>query len=279
MIHRDSNAIANQVRMHRSQHSGAFVLVEGKDDKLFFRRFLDQNLAVVIVADGKEKVCDAIATLDRDQFPGVLGIVDADFDHLEGRTVDSPNVLFTEFHDLECVQLWSAGLEAIITEYGSEKKLTGFNRDPLETLLKAARPIGCLRLHSERKGLALRFKGLSYGNFVERSDLTTDKVKLVNEVKKRSNRADLSDDSLVEVIREIEKAEYDEWQLCSGPDLLGILAIGLRYLFGSQSSGSVDQCFLRRALRLSFGVEVFNQTQIKGLLGNWEKRNTGFGLL
>ena len=33
--------IANEIRLKRSQHPGAFLVVEGRDDRLFWERYID----------------------------------------------------------------------------------------------------------------------------------------------------------------------------------------------------------------------------------------------
>lgn len=280
MIDRRPVVIANQIKMHRSQHRGSFVLVEGKDDKLFCQRVTNNKATRVIVAEGKENVCDTIGILDRDGFRGVLGLVDADFDHIEGKTADSPNIVATELHDLECVQVQSAGLEAVLLEFASEPKLRRFERDVEHVVLSAARPIGCLRLYSARNALNLRFAGINYAKFVDKDALSTNNTALIREVKGRSNRPDLSEASLANGIDEIEQIHYDGWQLCNGDDLLGILGVGLRRLLGNQSAGNVRACRLRQVLRVaSSSAEVFGRMELKEAFLDWELRNQGFKLL
>ena len=279
MIDRRPNDLATQVRMHRSQYAGSFVLVEGKDDRLYCQQFLDLDLTKVIVAENKKNVCGTICLLEEDGFAGVLGLVDADFDHIEGAAARGPNVVVTELHDLESVLIQSEGLESLLAEYGNVQRLRGYRKDVRETLLAAARPVGCLRLYSARNGLDLRFAGMNYGKFVDRDDLSTDTAQLIGEVKRRSNRWDIADVSLADGIEEIERFGYDPWQLCNGDDLLGVLAIGLRRVFGNQNSTNVRRCRLRSALRLAYGPHIFDQSRIKKSLQDWERRNQGFKLL
>ncbi len=278
MIARRATVIANEIRLRRSQYAGAFIVVEGRHDNLFCRQVVDSTGVKIVVAENKEKVCDTLAILDRDGFAGVVGLVDADFDHLEGRMVGGRNIVVTELHDLECVQLRSGGLDAIVAEFCSGEKLERFGRDLYKVLLAAARPIGCLRLHSERTQMGLRFRDLSYTKFVNREDLSTDVAALVKEVKRHSNCGGVPDQALLEAMRAIEAAGYDAWQLCNGKDLLGVLAIGLRHLLGNQNSTSVRMCKLRQALRLACRGPVFEQTEIHRSLQAWQRRNTGFRL-
>ena len=129
--------------MNRSQHAGAFVLVEGRHDNLSCKQIVDTSRTKIVVAENKENVCEAIAVLDDDGFTGAVGLVDADFDHLEGIGVSSPNLVLTELHDLECVQLRAAGLAGLLAEFGSSSKLERLGRNVVDVLLLAARPLGC----------------------------------------------------------------------------------------------------------------------------------------
>ena len=268
--------LANNIRMQRSQHAGTFVIVEGRDDRLFCQRFFDINLCQIIVAENKSNVCETISILEEDKFLGVIGLIDADFDHLEGRISTSSNIVVTDLHDLECILLKSSGLEVLINEYGSQPKLNRFSRDIRETLLTAASPIGYLRLYSERKGLALRFKGIDYGKFINRTSLSTDRDALVKEVKKHSGHKGISDIFLSDGIREIENLGLDPWQICTGTDLLSILSIGLRKLLGSNNANVVGNDRLRQALRVAYRKEDFDKTEMKQAFCDWEAQNMNF---
>ena len=84
--------IANEIRMKRSQHLGAFLVVEGRDDRLFCERYIDDRCGVV-VAGGKEGVLEVIRILDDYGFAGALGMVDPDFDLIEGARFPSLNIV------------------------------------------------------------------------------------------------------------------------------------------------------------------------------------------
>jgi hypothetical protein len=43
MIGQQPVVIANEIRLWRALHKGAFMLVEGRDDRLFYERFRRQN--------------------------------------------------------------------------------------------------------------------------------------------------------------------------------------------------------------------------------------------
>lgn len=106
----NAHSIANSVRMKRLKHAGAFMLVEGEDDKKLLKNFVEKALCVIQIAHGKPNVLGALAILERDSFQGVLAIADADFAHLEGEPPHSPNLFWTDTHDLETMLLASPAL-------------------------------------------------------------------------------------------------------------------------------------------------------------------------
>lgn len=219
MIMRRPIVIANHVRLSRGHREGTIILVEGRDDRLFLSKFINNQLSKIIVVENKENVMETITILEGENFPGVLGLVDADFDNVTSPPQKRANIVSTSVHDLECVLLRSRCLEAVIAEFGSEDKLNQFDGDVRKRLLQAAKPIGNLRLHSHREGLGLRFDNIRYSRIILRESLETDLDMLADEVRKQSNRLDISRGELIEGVRAVEELAYDPWQICVGTDM------------------------------------------------------------
>ena len=86
--------------MKRSDHQGSFLIVEGRDDRLFFQRFIEVGSCVIQVARNKQTVCEVIRILEANQFSGVVGVIDADFDRIEGSDWQSENLIAYDANDL-----------------------------------------------------------------------------------------------------------------------------------------------------------------------------------
>ncbi len=140
----------------------------------------------IVVAQGKQNVCEVIRILDDDNFPGALGLIDADFDRIEGSQSTGPNILMPEYHDLETMLMCSPALDRVLVEFGSQDKLENFGENVLETLIDRALPVGYLRLHSLRIGLDLTFHGLNYSAWIDRASFRGSTARLIDEVKDRS---------------------------------------------------------------------------------------------
>ena len=278
MIRRRPVVIANEIRMKRSQLQGSFLVVEGRDDRLFCERFVDTSVNIV-VAEGKEDVSEVIRILDDDHFPGVVGMVDADFDLIEGSEWASANIIFSDTHDLETMLIRSSALDRVLVEFGSREKIESFGRDIRDALIAAAIPIGCLRLHSQQTELNLRFQGLNYSACVNQQSLEINCAALIGAVKNRSQRPELLSDELDAAIRTLESLGYDPWQLCSGDDLVSILAVGLRRTLGTNSTGTVSDEVLRRSLRLAYHDNEFSNSQLAVRFREWEVLNPGYRIL
>ncbi len=280
---RSAVVIANEIRLKRSQHQGVFVVVEGRADRLFYERLLDSQRCKFVTADGKEKLCEVMRILDADGFHGVLGIIDPDFDLLEGTPTSSPNIVRGDCHDIEAMLVRSPAFDKVLREFGSEDKIgkliTRTGTDIRSVLLAAASPLGYLRWYSQRSALQLRFEELQFAGFIDTRTLTVNRSALITTVKNNSQRHDLDADELGLAIRKMEDLKPDPWHLCNGHDLVSVVSFGLRRAIGSRASRVVATEELERALRLAYEAVDFVASEIFQAIQEWEKRNSPFRVL
>ena len=126
--HKTPDILVNEIKMHRTSHNGSFLIVEGNDDVRFWtpRHHADCEL---VDGEGKQNVIGGIQRLDSTNFAGVLGIVDSDYDTLNGTSIESENLLATDAHDLECLLCRSSALDKVLAEYGSRPKIERFENE------------------------------------------------------------------------------------------------------------------------------------------------------
>ena len=278
-MRRSATVRANEIRLKRQQHKGCFLVVEGREDRLFIEQFIDPESCSVIVAGGKDNVIDTIGILETDCFRGVAGIVDADFDHMEGEYCISDNIITLETVDLEALLIRSSALDRVMVRFGSSEKIGKFDQEVREVLLAAALPIGCLRLHSLRAGLKLTFRRLKYPRFLDVFSLTVDIESMVKEVMNRSKRPDLSWRNLAQEIVAIQRSVDDQWLICYGTDMLAVLAHGLRKALGTNNARAVGVETVRMCLQLGFQWSDLNRSKLGGDLRKWSDRHPGFPVL
>jgi Protein of unknown function (DUF4435) len=286
---------ANEIKMLRSTFSGTFLLVEGRSDETFYKNFVDQNTCRIRVTGGKQRAIDILQILDNEAAPngstfaGVLAIVDADFDRLESSPHQSPNLLRTDTHDLETMILQSPALDKLLAIFASDDKLKEFGRDVRTALLEAGISIGYFLWLSKSENLNLTFDGIKFNEFIDKETLQINELKLINEVRNKSQPASksaLSDPSAVQKrIAAKKKDDHDPWQVCRGHDLVEILSIGLRKALGSNKATDVEarsderKSTLENQLMLAYDAAYFLKTRLYQEILAWESRNQPFRVL
>ncbi|MDX2031446.1 MAG: DUF4435 domain-containing protein [Blastocatellia bacterium] len=271
---------ANEIRMARSTYNGVFLLVEGEADSRFYGRLVVREKCRVIPVHNKDKATETLTILDGDGFVGVLAIVDADFDQLEGNLISSPNLFLTDTHDLETLLLKSPALEKLLLEMGSQYKQAEYvrneGRDIREALLEEGCSIGYLRWASLKHQYSLKFEGLNYRHFTDDSTIKVNLTKLIDTVKNHSQKPQISRDQLQRQINEIKDESHDRWQVCCGHDLISLLSIGLHKAFGSKNWNEVEPEILERSLRLAYESIWFQSTRLHAAITEWEQINPPF---
>jgi Protein of unknown function (DUF4435) len=268
--------IANKIRLRREISSSTFLLVEGSSDKVFYERFIDNAACKLEIAAGKLRVINVLDILDKSNFSGVLGIVDADFDRLESVSHNSPNLLLTDTHDLETMLINSPALDKVVREFGSEEKITKFGIDMRTALVETGISIGYLRWISQRDQLNLTFKGIKYSKFIKEQSLQLDELELIKEVKNKSQMLSLDNKAILQRITEQKSDIHDCWQVCCGHDLVEILSLGLRKAIGTMKPSEIEPDNLERSLRLAYEEVYFRQTQLYENIRQWESKNALF---
>ena len=271
--------IANEIRLKRSQHPGSFLVVEGRDDRLFCEQYTDERCNLV-VAEGKESVLEVIRILDHAGFVGVLGMVDPDFDLLEGADPHGPNVVACDAHDLEVALVCSPAFDRLLREFGSQKKIRALGVEVRKLVLSAAAPVGYLRWLSMRDDLRLKFQGLKLTSCLDRHSLAMDTAALCRSVMHLSKRTELDETELNKSVEGLMRnARHDMCHVCCGDDVLNVLSIGLRKALGTNDSQEVGVKQLKRSLRLAFEDTDFRNSALRTAILDWERRNPGYCVL
>ncbi len=163
--------------------------------------------------------------------------------------------------------------------FSSEEKITKFGRDVRRKLLEAGTLIGYLRWISQLKRLNLTFNDIKYSNFIDKETLQADEIKLIKEVKNKSQKFDLQDVELKQNTDKIKSSNHDPWQICCGHDLVKILSLGLCKAIGSNKTSDVEPEKMEICLRLAYEDSYFSQTQVYFSIRTWESKNLKFKVL
>ena len=278
MKNRRAVEFANEIRLLQNERESTVLIVEGRDDRLLMEKFIDPDACRILVVENKTRVEDVIQILDDERRPGVLGLVDADFDRITRRPPVSHNIVMPDGHDIESMLMRCPALDNVWVEFGSKEKIVAFRTDPFETIDRIAQSIGCLRLYSIRSSANLTFKGIRVSKFIDRRSFQIDLGKFLSEIKKRSQQH-LDDARLLTAIAEIDAEGHESAQLSNGSDLIAILSYGLRRTFGSNNATDVSETKLRASLRLAYHRSDFENSRLFRDIRHWELHSDGFRIL
>ncbi len=275
--------IANEVLLIRAKYKGPILLLEGSKDERFFYRFVKNSEMPIIPAGGKEKVLNAVAILETyNGVQGFMGIVDADFGHIDGSLPESQNVIVTDYHDVEMMIIKTKAFDAVLLELGSEKKIREFRNQEGEIrddLIQKTLIIGHLRYLSMTDNLHLRFEGLHFDRFIDRNSLEIDQDKMLSNIfALTSNRCLDKKDVSNRLSELVDEMNDDPYQICCGHDFIEIFGIALRKILGSRSSKTAGPEVLGIALRLAYDSKDFHQTKLYADARMWSKRNKGYDI-
>jgi hypothetical protein len=262
------------------------VITEGPTDQKFYKRFVAETKSQVFCPDpngranGKEPVLELLKLLETRKLKGILAIVDADFDRLEGTKPSSSNLLFIDTHDLETLLLKSPALEKILDEHASEEKRKNFGEDRIRsTLLEGGVLVGYLRWASLKHSYSLTFEGLDFKRFTSESTLAITLSQLVTTVKQKSQKLALKDEDIMAKMDELKSDSHDKWDVCCGHDLVEILSFGLRKTLGTNDSKKVECEILESLLRVGYEAAYFVETDLYQAIHAWEANNKPFKVL
>lgn len=265
--------------------SKTLVVVEGVTDYRVYRKLFDLECCEIIIGESKENVIEAVTLCKQAQLEGIIGIVDADFWHIQQEETYLLDQLFiTDEHDLECMMLHSRAFEDVFLEYGDAGKRAKFERligeKLISWMLKNVALVGCLRKLSLDKSLELRFSGLEFEKFMDMNRLEVQVEPLIQEVLFHSRKHNQYK------VKQIERWLYDEmakdievlWQVCCGHDLMEWLALGFIHKFGYYNSKKLSSGQLEGGFRLTYHKDLFIHTALYKSLQRWENTQTYFRL-
>ena len=271
----DSRDVANTVMMLATAFDGTIAIVEGITDRRLYGKFFDKDRVEVVIAHSKSNVRNAVKEIYRDRgFNSVIGIIDADLDRLTGKAHRAP-LFLTDTRDSEGMMLNSRAFDDILDEYGDRDRMDRFTDaygNIKKAIMSAAYPIGLLMYLSETKGLGFSFKELDYDYFIDRETLKCDIKRMIENIMSRSRAArHVSVKNVYQMI--LREEEHEMKDVCRGHDLMAVMAIGLKYIFGANNSRNLNDDILSGSFRLAFDREDIESTELYRESSEWCREN------
>ncbi len=268
--------LAAEIEMHRQSHSGAFLIVEGLDDMRFWRKWRHANCELV-AGEGKANVLGSVQRLDLRLVPGILGVVDSDYDTFTGNDLPSANLVATDAHDLECLLCRSDALDAVLHEHGDPKKVERFQNefcmDVRQALLERALVFGRVRLAATLHDATDVMREISVPRFLDEPNWAVDGDGLLETV---ASLSDTKPETWRERVGDL--VAEDPWYVARGHDIVEILRSGLKRVLGNLRN-SVGREDIAKDLRLAARRECMENTGLWAGVGSWENANQPFSIL
>lgn len=273
--------------MHPMHSSKLYVIVEGLDDRKLYEAFFWRESVFVAEAKGVTTLLDVVRMLNQksadrgSSIPKAIGIRDADFIHLEGRTEEVPCIFLTDYHDAEmtilaCDHAWHR-IYSELFDMPINCLLDGehdidsfeFRRQVLESL----RVLSGLRWINDSEGIGLDFDGHPLANYYSPKDCQLDEDACLQMIHKRSSK-DISRNVSLEEIHHHADAIEDLYNLSNGHDVLLALSLCVTSFRKNpvredMSKRGMNYDDLTSMCRLSYQMDDFKQTDLFSRIQRW----------
>jgi hypothetical protein len=277
----DARTIAADVRMQRQVHKGSFLLIEGTTDYKRLRKIIDEGRCCIIICFGKENVVGAVDALTDDGTPGILGLVDADFDRILNRLPVADNLIVSQAHDYDLDIMMTNALDRYFFEVADEAKLKAASsvgaRSVFVGVLESLRPLSALRYANERDQLGYRLTDLDIADFFDGT--TIDVVRLVEACSWGRFGDPASKQKIAATIARYARLNLDLYQITSGHDACAAVGIALRVVIGRRKKEQTSRSEIEMHMRLAIDRGDLDQCGLLPKIRQWEADNVPYGVL
>ncbi|MGI9251571.1 MAG: DUF4435 domain-containing protein [Pseudohongiellaceae bacterium] len=211
---------------HPSHKNKTVFVVEGPSDLKFFQDVLAKDTTAIRPSGGKPDVIGIMNHFSKDH--RVIGLCDADFDHILSHPAYSSNLILTDAHDLEMMMIEAGATDSITGAFAKYDALKKLKKNMVPATIEAALKLGNLRLLNEQHRVMLNFDGLSFEDFVIvepdpfRLDVNVNTV--LDQLFERSSSATKSKTEFSDMAFKSTASSYDKFQVCNGHDITEILS-------------------------------------------------------
>lgn len=247
---------------HEMYKNKVIVIVEGDDDKKIFEKFIDTEKAVLYAAKSCILVAKVVERLnERTEFNDrVIGIKDADFDHILRKDHRIPNLFVTDSHDIEMTLISNDFENGIYAECGIHNY-----SNILIKVAEEIKTVSFIRLYNQIKvDEDEELDGINFDGLVMNSIYDgispVDLGLCLNHIKAKGNQ-DKSwfpeETDITNMIRSCTGINLK--QLTRGHDLMYGLLVKIKALTGLDKMGYKDLCL---AFRFHLRQDAFMKTQL-----------------
>jgi hypothetical protein len=231
------------------------------------------------VCFGKTNVIEAIQSLYDDGYAGTVGMVDADFDRVDGVAISHEGLVVSAFHDFDLEMAFTDSLRRYLKETAHADKLefSGGLAGVRTALMQGVRPLSVLRYANQKLSLRYRLDRVSLEQFF--NDLKADVPGMIDEVSQGRFATGLMKKQLEEHINRFLGLHLDLHQITSGHDFCAALGLALRDKLGGRKPQQTYRSEIELHLRLTFTLDDLASTTTYASLRAWEDENPGYKIL
>ena len=255
-----------------------WLTVEGDTDERFFRSRKFQRDVKIVVAIGWEGVRDVLIGANSYQHNTiVVGVIDRDYRDQNSSQPVVQGLILTDLRDIEGMMFWSSALHRVYCELGSLEKLPKSHHEQVDyplirtQITSACEKIGRFRSYCFISGQNVSFKELDYAKFICDKSLDLNVSKFLAHLRGRDNSTHCIDENgwnISQAGEHLHKEYRDPTWICHGHDLMALVAISLRRMWGSKGGG-ISREKIESVFRVGYGDEELAATSLwKDVCGN-----------
>lgn len=268
---------ANLVVMWRQLNlRKAALIVEGPKDSRFFKKVVDYDGCFVFTAGNRDLAEETVRILEQRGLPGMLGVVDADCDHIAGSSASGPNLLVTHTRDVEGIILSAAILPQLLIEFDLDGNALG--PDPDSAVVAALAPLGYLRHVIDSNAWQVRLTQVDYMAFIDPTTLKCDEAALCSHMESLTITRGITGADYQAELFNLAGRGMHPLLVARGHDITSFLARLIKSRFGKKrkEGGPIDASLIESYLRMAYPVGAFEGCPLGQEIRAWEGRNVPY---
>lgn len=268
-----SKVVELELLLKNEANSGKCILVlEGPDDQLFYAKYVDNKNVIFSIAKGCYYMPELLSQSQQNTVlkDCVIGIKDADFDHVLGKEYGLDNLFLTDTHDWETMTMTEDGEIAVACEALGKTEEGLFLRVMSDIAIYSYIRLYNLVEICEKSLDGILFRDFSFPQIYDGNNLS-ELSTCIECLKRHGNNASLSFFPSVESVREfVERCpKYDLYQISCGHDIIHGIICRLSFILGH--SPEIGHRDIPRILRAAYTKQRFMATRLFVSIETWAK--------
>jgi Protein of unknown function (DUF4435) len=275
-----ADIVANTVIMVRTvDRTSSALIIEGDKDGRIFKKVIDTSRCKLYAAGSRVHAERALAILLDAKQPGVLAVIDADTDHIVGKTSGDINLILTHTRDSECMLLSAPIMRPVLIEF--DLAADAFGPDPERSAIEAAALVGYARFVIEAKKWRVRLGEMEFKAFIDSGNLRCNVKALCNHLAGLAATPGITAAELEDEINALISRKIDPFKVARGHDVTSMLAWAIATRSGKKrkDGATIEGFTIESFLRAVYPEAEFALTELARKINEWEKQNHPFKVL